>query len=241
MATATTWGPWIKNGASAAWRLPINSVVDLNNITEGGWFQGLLGPTNANLPAPAGTYFYLQVMNFAGSPGNCTQVAYEYTGGNYPRKFTRGNYAGTWTPWQEIALTNSPAFTGTPTAPTASPGANTTQLANTAFVKAAVDAAPMLGVGQTWQDVTGSRASGTIYTNTTGRPISFAVSGLTNSSGLGVSVVTVDGVIVSRGNTSSQSVAVSYNSSTGMFTVPAGKTYSSTFVFSSGFIWSELR
>lgn len=34
------------------------------------------------------------------------------------------------------ALTASPAFTGTPTAPTASPGTNTTQLATTAFVTA---------------------------------------------------------------------------------------------------------
>lgn len=33
----------------------------------------------------------------------------------------------------------SPTFTGTPAAPTAAPGTNTTQLANTAFVKAAID------------------------------------------------------------------------------------------------------
>lgn len=35
-----------------------------------------------------------------------------------------------------VALLNSPAFTGTPTAPTAAPGTNTTQLATTAFVQA---------------------------------------------------------------------------------------------------------
>jgi hypothetical protein len=35
----------------------------------------------------------------------------------------------------------SPTFTGTPAAPTASSGANTTQIATTAFVKAAVDTA----------------------------------------------------------------------------------------------------
>ncbi|EMZ8207969.1 phage tail protein, partial [Salmonella enterica subsp. enterica] len=34
----------------------------------------------------------------------------------------------------------SPAFTGTPTAPTASQGTNSTQIANTAFVKAAITA-----------------------------------------------------------------------------------------------------
>jgi len=34
---------------------------------------------------------------------------------------------------------NSPTFTGTPAAPTATSGSNTTQVANTAFVKAAID------------------------------------------------------------------------------------------------------
>lgn len=38
-----------------------------------------------------------------------------------------------------------------------------------------------IGVGQTWQNVTGSRVAGTSYQNTTGKPISLAVSG--NSSG----------------------------------------------------------
>jgi hypothetical protein len=39
------------------------------------------------------------------------------------------------------ADTASPTFTGTPAAPTATAGANTTQLATTAFVKSAVDTA----------------------------------------------------------------------------------------------------
>ena len=77
----------------------------------------------------------------------------------------------------------SPALTGTPTAPTASPGTDTTQLANTAFVKAAVDDAPRVGVGQTWQDVGASRTVNVTYTNSTGRPIMvFAGSGSTISS-----------------------------------------------------------
>lgn len=40
-----------------------------------------------------------------------------------------------------VVLNNSPAFTGTPTAPTASIGTSTTQIATTEFVTAAVDAA----------------------------------------------------------------------------------------------------
>ncbi len=41
----------------------------------------------------------------------------------------------------------SPALTGTPTAPTAGPGTNTTQLATTAFVTAAIAAAPAIADG----------------------------------------------------------------------------------------------
>ena len=69
---------------------------------------------------------------------------------------------------------DSPTFTGVPSAPTASPGTNTTQLANTAFVKTAIDNVNILksiGIDQTWQDVTSSRTPGVVYTNTSGRPI----------------------------------------------------------------------
>lgn len=43
-----------------------------------------------------------------------------------------------------LAFLNSPALTGTPTAPTAAPGTNTTQLATTAFIQAAIAAAAVL-------------------------------------------------------------------------------------------------
>jgi hypothetical protein len=55
---------------------------------------------------------------------------------------------------------NSPALTGTPTAPTASAGTNTTQLASTAFVQTAISAAFTSGMIMMW--------SGTIATIPTG-------------------------------------------------------------------------
>ena len=128
----------------------------------------------------------------------------------------------------------SPTFTGTPTAPTAAAGTNTTQLANTAFVKAAVDAAPILGVGQTWQNLTASRVAGTTYTNTTGRPIMICV----GTSGVGTSgiEVIVNGLPV-IGNTT-----VSYSGtdrSSVSVVIPNTNTYSIT---ADGTItWLELR
>lgn len=49
----------------------------------------------------------------------------------------------------------SPTFTGTPAVPTASPGTNTTQVASTAFVEAAVAAAPGGGASD-WGDLGGT-------------------------------------------------------------------------------------
>jgi hypothetical protein len=43
--------------------------------------------------------------------------------------------------WVALVKTDSPNFTGTPTAPTAPPGTNTTQIATTEFVTAAIAAA----------------------------------------------------------------------------------------------------
>lgn len=120
------------------------------------------------------------------------------------------------------ATIDSPTFTGVPSAPTASVGTNTTQVATTAFVKAAVDAAPMLGVGQTWQNVKASRSVGVTYTNTIGRPIMVAID--TSA----VSVI-VDGLeLVSSAAYGAQ------------FIVPVGSTYS---VPTGGVIekWLELR
>lgn len=67
-------------------------------------------------------------------------------------------------------LSDSPALTGTPTAPTAAPGTNTTQLATTAFVQAAVS-----GSSHTITDCRSVSCAGgstysasTTYTNSSG-------------------------------------------------------------------------
>ena len=49
---------------------------------------------------------------------------------------------GVYTSLSGKAPLASPAFTGTPTAPTATSGTNTTQIATTAFVKNAIDSLP---------------------------------------------------------------------------------------------------
>ena len=99
--------------------------------------------------------------------------------------------------------------------------------------------ASVLGIGQTWQNVTGSRALDTDYTNSTGRPICVSisvVSGGTNA----LAEIIVSGVSVARTlltNTNASNV-VSVNA-----IVPAGATYSAPRgdATDSIEIWAELR
>ncbi len=210
---------------------------------------------------------------------------------------------------------NSPALTGTPTAPTAAAGTNTTQLATTAFVKGEINSlgnmslqnknavditggtvagvtisglaadlavadggtgassftlnnllagngtsafktiAPgtsgnvltsngtewvssandYIGFGQTWQSPT--RASDTTYTNSTGKPIMIAVSGVST----GVSAVIVgyvDGVERIAGGTSTSAPAYVAGFS---LIIPDGSTYKVSAGNCTLNYWAELR
>jgi hypothetical protein len=82
--------------------------------------------------------------------------------------------------WIAPVTSVSPTFTGTPLAPTAAPGTNTTQIATTAFAKALVDA-QAIGAGQTWQ--TPTRTHSTSYQNTTGRSIQLFIGGSSGATG----------------------------------------------------------
>ena len=81
-----------------------------------------------------------------------------------------------------------------------------------------------LGDGQVWYHVTANRVSGTVYTNTTGRPIFVQVSFTTG----GVYAV-VDGVNLT---------VSAYHAA---FVVPAGSTYKVTYGSPTNLTWVELR
>lgn len=98
---------------------------------------------------------------------------------------------------------------------------------------------PSIGSKQTWQNVTGSRALGTTYTNTTSKPILLTVN-YSSTSG----TATLSANINSGGNfpvATSGSISGSVNS--GVVVVPAGATY--TLSVSPGtptlISWYELR
>lgn len=99
------------------------------------------------------------------------------------------------------------------------------------------------GVGQTWQDVSGSRAELTTYTNSTGRPIMILVAGRTavTVDSYAVTRLTIDGVervsstATSRGSNISSCISA---------IIPNGSTYMveiETSAASQISHWSELR
>jgi hypothetical protein len=96
----------------------------------------------------------------------------------------------------------------------------------------ATSAANALGVGQTWQDVTASRAASTTYTNSTGRPIFISVRMEQDDGTLNL---TVDGLMIGR--TGYTAGPVNYTLTA---IVPAGSTYLVTTTGGTLF-WYELR
>jgi hypothetical protein len=87
-----------------------------------------------------------------------------------------------------------------------------------------------IGVGQTWQDVSGSRTAGVTYTNSTGKPIMVSVRTTATATDF---TITVDSVVTAQ---------VTNIATTRMFMttiVPNGSTYVVS-GYQSG-SWAELR
>lgn len=112
---------------------------------------------------------------------------------------------------------------------------------NTATLPVATGELSMLGgSGQTWQDVTASRAGGTTYTNSTGKPILVIITVNNNASFQTDYTVTVAGVVLLRSYvlTAAQQTSA-YMPSTVI--VPNGSTYLLTITTGTLYKWTELR
>ena len=95
-----------------------------------------------------------------------------------------------------------------------------------------------IGYGQTWTDVTSSRAISTTYTNSTGKPIMVIVSGTGNGAN-GLWGVTLNGAITFY----TPSTYTTSVWTTASFIVPNGNTYALSQQGSGATManWSELR
>ncbi|MBD8791209.1 phage tail protein [Pseudomonas syringae] len=117
-------------------------IADLDTTTtESGFYRSTLAATVGTFPPGMSTYAHVLIER-----NDASTIKQTYTPvGNVAGAgtvWTRvyNSVGNAWLAWQCSANLNSPSFTGTPAAPTATPGTNTTQLATTAFVQAAVSA-----------------------------------------------------------------------------------------------------
>ena len=99
-----------------------------------------------------------------------------------------------------------------------------------------------IGVGQTWQNLIGSRTSGTTYTNSTGRPIFVSIQINTNASGAAYVNFSVDGTNFGYWGQGSGGSPSTLYSTFCTQVIPSGSTYTAT---STGNVtiaqWFELR
>ena len=295
----------------------VEKLYTIVNNTAGGYAIRVIGGSGTGVSVPNGAtcLVYCDGTNFvnglSGAAGN-----FSISGALSVTSTANlgGALTGTTATFSGAISSVSPAFTGTPTATTAAPGTNTTQIATTAFVTAATGtlgtmstqnanavaitggtitgitdlavadggtgsssltannvllgngtsalqvvapgtannvltsngttwtsaAVPGgLGVGQTWTLV--SRAFGTSYTNSTGKPIVVAiVASLTGGSYLGATVDGVGPIPMGSGYTAGGVYTVS-----GTVVIPVGATYSVTPQITAGATtlsaWYELR
>ena len=95
----------------------------------------------------------------------------------------------------------------------------------------------VIGIGQTWQNMTASRVAGTTYTNNTGKPIMVSVDAFLSSASVSMNVFVDGHAFISY----SRSVS-SYSTDSVIVIVPNGSTYSVlTTNVSSITRWLELR
>ena len=141
------WQPWrdldpqvYGIGSSTGQNWPNTSINNCDGVMNGVYRTV---SSHTDVPSGLGTSNVLKYWIRDSATAGVYQVVQELINATTGKRFTRtapGNgtaAAPNWSAWREEAYTDSPALTGVPTAPTAAAGANSMQLATTAFVQSA--------------------------------------------------------------------------------------------------------
>jgi hypothetical protein len=199
------------------------TITNLNTHQVGGTFFAASSATG--LPVAEA---FVVVHETADTDQRAVQEVFGLSSG---RRWWRVESGGTWSSWIEVNNQLTVASLASAAVRILSEGYASP--VDTELATAAWAASGMIGAGQTWQDVTGSRALATTYTNTTGRPI-MVVLQITATSGVTVNFLVGGAVVSSFANNGSGGTVFTHS-----VIIPAGGTYSA----SNGNIsvWRELR
>ena len=247
-----TSGSFTVNGTGTAANLVATSNVTATNITASANISSANATFSATVTAPtaangtnttqvATTAFVNSAVTIATSSlgtmssQNASNVS--ITGGSITgitdlAVADGGTGSSTFTANSVVLGNGTSALNGNMIAPSTSGNVLTSN--GTSWTSAAPSS---IGVGQTWQNVSGSRTSGTTYTNSTGKPIMIAVSGISTSASA-VIIGYVNGTDVIAGGTSTGGSAYVAGFS---LIIPDGATYSVSFGNCNIAYWSELR
>ncbi|MFK0311299.1 phage tail protein [Pseudomonas sp. NPDC090233] len=119
----------------------VPTISDFNAPVTTGFFKAVGSAVNSPYPSAANT---ILLLNIQYSTTASFQIAGVATSTQANMKlFWRGRNS-TFAEWRDVATSESPIFTGNPTAPTAAVGDNDTSIATTAFVQSAIK---VFGIG----------------------------------------------------------------------------------------------
>lgn len=194
----------------------VNKLYIVKNSTSGGYAITIGGATGSTVTIPNGitAQVYCDGTNFyssqTGSAGDFTVNGTLYATGNEA-------VTGNLTVGGTLAVTGTTTFTGAPSGPTATPGTNTTQLATTAFVGAAITAQG-LGTMATQNANAVAITGGTISGLGTALPVA--------SGGTGAATLTANSVILGNGTSALSGNMVAPGTATNVLTSDGTTWYS---------------
>lgn len=109
----------------------VPTITDFNAPSNTGFFKALGTAANSPYAVAVGT---ILLLNIQYSATGCLQIAGVATQTQANMKLYWRGQSFTYTEWREVSATDSPVFTGNPTAPTPAVGDNDSSIATTAFV-----------------------------------------------------------------------------------------------------------
>ena len=136
-STSTTT---VNNVSRAEYSDRVGTNAGYTGSTTGSSLKG--GLSQASIYNNSFPFAYGNLISVKNSGAN--QIALEWTGttgavGRVAVRSARDAALGTWSAWRYLAYTESPAFSGSPTAPTPGTSDNGTRIATTAFVQSLIN------------------------------------------------------------------------------------------------------